>query len=355
VNEPTKVELTLRDALHDAADHAPLASPTPLADAPTRVSAARNRPRALVAACVIALGVALTIGAVVTTRDDGNGLRVASPGESSGEVPVTEIPRTSANLEVFMAVKATDDEIAAVRAQIDASPDVVRYAYVNRDAQYLEFAEIFACNQDLVHSIRAEDLPASFRIQTTGPDATANLRTSLDASPGVESIEAPGDATSTTSSCSDTLRAEPDQPDQSELPATTIPSIPPKLPEPGDQPTDPTTSHDAVVAAFVQAWDGTSSVEQRRAAMQASDQLAAELDRARSGNEATIATMKAVVGDVTFVAPDRAAVVFHLEFQSMTYPDQLGYAVLDGGVWKVSRETVCDVLRMAATVSCPAS
>lgn len=353
MNESTKVEQALRDALHDAVDHAPLGSAMPLADTRTRVSVARNRPRALVAACVVALGVALTIGAVVATRDDGDGgVRVAAPGESSGAVPVTDIPRTSADLEVFMTVQATDDEIAAVRAQIAASPDVARYTYVDRDAQYLEFSEVFACNPDLVSSIHPGDLPASFRIQTTGPEATASLRTTLDAWPGVETTEAPGEATSTTSSCSDTLRAEPEQPD---IPATTVPSIPPTLPEAGEQPTDPTISHDAVVAAFLQAWDGSSTVEQRRAAMQASDQIAAELDRARAGNEATIATMKAVVGDVTFMAPDRAAVVFHLEFQSMTYPDQLGYAVLDDGVWKVSRETVCHVLQMAATVSCPAS
>jgi hypothetical protein len=355
VNESTKVEQTLRDALHDAADHAPLGAPMPLADTPTHVSVARNRPRALVAACVVALGVALTIGAVVATRDDGSGVQVAAPGESSGEVPVTDIPRTAADLEVFMTVQATDDEIAAVRAQLAASPDVARYAYLDKDLQYLEFTRVFACNPDLVHSINSKDLPVSFRIQTTGPEATARLRTTLDAWPGVEATEAPGDANSTANTaCSDTLGVIPPQP-QPDLPATTIPSIPPTLPEAGEQPTDPTTSHDAVVAAFTQAWDGSSSVEQRRAAMQGSDQLAAELDRARAGNEATIATMKAVVGGVTFVAPDRAAVVFHLEFQSMTYPDRLGYAVLDGGVWKVSRETVCDLLQMAATVSCPAS
>jgi hypothetical protein len=133
-------------------------------------------------------------------------------------------------------------------------------------------------------------------------------------------------------------------------PTPTSPTLPPA----GDPPADVPTSRDAVVAAFTQAWDGTSSIEQRRSAMQGSDQLAGPLDQARKGNEATIASMRAVLGDVTFVAPDRAAVVFHLEFDGgLVEPTMLGYAVLEDGAWKVSRETVCAVLSGVGGVSCP--
>ena len=134
------------------------------------------------------------------------------------------------------------------------------------------------------------------------------------------------------------------------LPSTPITA--PTLPPAGDPPADPTGSRDAVVAAFTQAWNGALSVDERRAAMQDAQVLTPELDQARAGNESSIAMMDATIEDVTFVAPDHAAVVFHIDIGPSRYPSQLGYALLEGDAWKVSRETVCGVLTIAA-VSCP--
>jgi hypothetical protein len=349
VNDSTNVEQSVRDALHDAAEHAPLRPAVALADAPVRIPAARNRHRALAAACVVAIGVAAIVGAVVVTRDGDSNVRVASPANEPREVPVADLARADVDLEVFMAVRASDDETAAVRSVIEASSDVEHFSFVDHEAAWTEFASIFACNPELVSSIHAADLPASFRIVATATDSPARLTEALANLPGVESIEQPGQADS---------RCEVAQGDVIPLPGpslTPVPSTtPPTLPPAGDPPADTTSARDAVVAAFTQAWDGTSSIEQRRAAMQGSDQLAGALDQARAGNETTIASMRAVLGDVTFVTPDRAAVVFHLEFDGgLIEPTQVGYAVLEDGAWRVSRETVCAMLSGVGGVSCP--
>jgi hypothetical protein len=350
VNDQT-LEETVRDALHDAAEHANLQRSVPLADAPTRVTVAghRTRARLLVAACIVVIGVGTAAGAVLATRDDDN-VRITSPANGAREVPVADIPRLSADFEVFMDVQATDDERQGVQDLLERSPDVSRYSSLDREAQYREFAEAFSCNAALVHSIEPKDLPPSFRVIATSPEAVDGLRAALDAAPGVQATETP-DSTAT-SDCSGTSSGGEVEQAAPVLPAPS--TTPPTLPPAGDPPPDATSARDAVVAAFTQAWDGTGSIEQRRAAMQGSDQLAGALDRARQGNEATIASMRAVLGDVSFVGPDRAAVLFHLEFDGgLIEPTMLGYAVLEDGAWKVSRETVCAVLGGVGGVSCP--
>jgi hypothetical protein len=59
------------------------------------------------------------------------------------------------------------------------------------------------------------------------------------------------------------------------------------------------------------------------------------------------------LGDITFLDAERAAVVYTLSFDGRMAPQtDLGYAVLDDGRWKVSRETVCALI-MRAGVTCP--
>jgi hypothetical protein len=110
-----------------------------------------------------------------------------------------------------------------------------------------------------------------------------------------------------------------------------------------------------VVGAFTQAWDGTSSAEQRRAAIEDfkdTDQLVAAFDQAHLGDPTGITTMRAVVGDVVFVTPELAELLYHLEFQGNSLPIDVGSAVLQDGRWKVSRETICtEAQRVGVTCS----
>jgi hypothetical protein len=370
VNHSTLLEQQVQDALRDAADHAPLAPPTPLADASTRVPLSRTtiRSRALIAACVVALGVVVIIAAVTATSDDN--LRVATSGSTSHEVPPDELSRSESDVFVYFLLDATDQQVAAVRAQLETSPEVARFAFLDHDAAKRDFDNLYSCDPELRDALRPEDLPVSFRVATIDEqDAAARVQLAFGNAAGVQladtrtnSFGVPARSNEVVPEFHAPCWGDPHDVSPSPAPPSippTAPSIspttPPTLPAAGDPPSDPTSARDAVVAAFTQAWDGSSTVEARRAAMQGSDDLSTELDRARQGNEAMIASMRAIVGDVTFVTPDRAAVVFHVEFQAgLVQPTLLGYAVLDDGTWKVSRETVCAVLSTAAGVSCPA-
>jgi hypothetical protein len=342
------LEQTVRDSLHDAADHARLAAGAPLADVPAPVATRHSRRRPLLAAAAIVIGLALVVTVVIATRDHGDGVRVGSPaGDGSRVLSPDQLPHEKADLEVFMAVQATDDEVAAVLAEVDASPDVVQYAFLDHDAAYEEFRTLFSCNPDLIDSIRAQDLPMSFRILATTPDVISTLRTQFSGLSGVESVETYDHSTTTSvDPCSESV-------DRSDTGDSTIVTLPPVVwPTAGEQPHDPAAAHDGVVGAFQQAWDGSSTPEQRRAAMQDGDQLAPDLDLAAANNRQFIPNMSAVIGEITFVAPDHAAVLFHLDFGTFAQADYLGYAVLEDGVWKVSRDTVCVELTYVG-VSCP--
>jgi FtsX extracellular domain len=291
-------------------------APHALADVPSVVGTARHRrTRVLLAACAAAIAV-VAVG-VAVARDD-TGVQVATTSPASREVPPTDLG--APDVQVFMRVEATDAEVETARAALEQSPDVARFAYLDHDAAYREFSAIFSCNPNLLHSVQPRNLPASFRVALADDGSVAGLRTTLDAIPSVETVEAATDPSSTTpAACSDT---------------------PPTLPTAGEPPADAAAARDAVVAAFTQAWDGSITFEQRRAAMQDfrdTDQLVDALDHARTGT----GTMRAVVDDIAFLTPERAVVLFHLQLQGVGQRIESGEAVLQDGRWKVSRETVC--------------
>jgi hypothetical protein len=297
----------------------------------------------------------VVVAGVALARDDDASVHVSSPSPVGREVPIADIEH--GDLEVFMIVKATDEQIATVRAALEASPDVARYAYLDPDTQYREFADIFSCNPDLVHSVRPQDLPASFRVVAATPAAVGVLHDMFSAVPGVEAAQIPGGPPSTSDGdCGPTVTTSPPVPE----PPTTAPAT---LPPAGEAPSDPTAAHDAIVATFTQAWSGTSTPDQRSVTMQAYAELAPLLSEARATSEELnrargapgfFASMHAVVDEVRFVTPERAAVRFHLEFDDTVGTTVVGESVLEGGIWKVSRDTVCSVLSSYVSMACPA-
>jgi hypothetical protein len=312
---PDDLMTQVRTLLDDGA--APLTLDELRGGRPTELAARRRRGPTIVAAIAVAAACAigLVVAGVALARDDG-GVQVSSPGSGGPDLPVADLDNA---VEVFMLLNVTDAQVAAVKADLEASPDVASYVSLDQDAAYREFAAVFSCDADadLVNLIRPENLPLSFRVLTTDPGGVERLQTSLKALPGVA------------------LVAQPRSEDYY------CKAGPPTLPAAGDPPADATAAHDAVVAAFTEAWDGTNSFDQRRAAMQNfsdTNRLVEEFDQARPGNGTP---MRAVVGDVTFVTPERAAVLFHLEFGNVSMPIDGGYAVLQDGTWKVDRETVC--------------
>ena len=245
-------------------------------------------------------------------------------------MPIADLEKTA---EVFMLLNATDADLATVKAAIEASPDVVSSTFLDHEAAYREFAAVYACDADtdLVRSIRPQNVPLSFRVLATDHGSAQRLQTSLEVLPGVAMVAgAP--------------RREDSQPEDDRCQPATLPAA-------GVAPADATAARDAVVGAFTQAWDGASSLVERRAAMQNfadTDRLVQEFDRARPGSRTA---MRAVIGDISFSTPERADVLFHLEFGDVSMPLDHGVAVLQDGTWKVDRETVCSVAQRVG-VSC---
>src|SRR5262245_3130996 len=80
----------------------------------------------------------------------------------------TERIKGGVTLEIFMTVKASKDQVAGVQEQLDSAKgpkgDVKSYRHLTKEDAFSEFKRIFRRNPDLVNSIRAQDLPESFRV-----------------------------------------------------------------------------------------------------------------------------------------------------------------------------------------------
>jgi cell division protein FtsX len=106
--------------------------------------------RAGFAGAVLAAGACLIIGPPA----------VASDGPQ--EVGYRDLHDPDA--EVFMLVRATRDEVAAVRHQIEGSKLVKRFAFLDKADAYQVFSHIFRKDPDLVANVSPESLPMSFEI-----------------------------------------------------------------------------------------------------------------------------------------------------------------------------------------------
>jgi len=110
----------------------------------------------------------------------------------------TERIKGGVTLEIFMTVKAAPDQISGVRQALDAEKkpggNVKSYTHLTKDDAYKEFKRIFRRNPDLVSSIRAQDLPESFRVVPQKAELTETVKGEFSTKQGVESVETPGEA-----------------------------------------------------------------------------------------------------------------------------------------------------------------
>ena len=80
------------------------------------------------------------------------------------DATVQSLRRKVADVEVFMQVKASDAEILAVRERITADPDIVNNTFIDHQAAYADFKELFASQPVLIQNETPEMLPESFRL-----------------------------------------------------------------------------------------------------------------------------------------------------------------------------------------------
>jgi cell division transport system permease protein len=72
--------------------------------------------------------------------------------------------RGGVELSVFMLPESTAEQKAAVETELSAMPEVTSFNFVDQNAAFEEFKEMFANSPDLVESVGPPDLPPSYRI-----------------------------------------------------------------------------------------------------------------------------------------------------------------------------------------------
>jgi cell division transport system permease protein len=106
----------------------------------------------------------------------------------------TERIKGGVTLEVFMTVKATQQQIDAVEKNLKDDVNVKSFRHLTKADAYSEFKRIFRRNPDLVNSIRAQDLPESFRVVPKRAELTEVVKGEFRTQQGVDSVTTPGEA-----------------------------------------------------------------------------------------------------------------------------------------------------------------
>ncbi|MGH9153646.1 MAG: permease-like cell division protein FtsX [Acidimicrobiales bacterium] len=72
--------------------------------------------------------------------------------------------RGGVELSVFMLPEATPEQSQAVERELSQMPEVKEFTYVDQNAAFEEFRQMFANSPDLVESVTPADLPPSYRV-----------------------------------------------------------------------------------------------------------------------------------------------------------------------------------------------
>ncbi len=93
---------------------------------------------------------------------------------------------------VFMNPEASPAEINAISSKLDANPEIERHNYVNKEAAFEEFQNIFRDSEQIRDIVSAEEMPPSFRIVPQNPDSEVveELADQFRADPGVFEVVA---------------------------------------------------------------------------------------------------------------------------------------------------------------------
>jgi cell division transport system permease protein len=106
----------------------------------------------------------------------------------------TEVIKGGVRLEVFMTVNATKQQIADVRTNLEADPQVESFRFLDKAAAYEEFKRIFRKNPDLVAAADPESLPTSFRIVPKQAEFTNAIKRRFAPQAGVDDVATPEEA-----------------------------------------------------------------------------------------------------------------------------------------------------------------
>jgi len=96
---------------------------------------------------------------------------------------------------VYLQAQASQDQVDAVGRSIDANPHVKSKRYLDHDAAFAEFQELFRDNEEIKKSLTPAETPTSYKLQLKDADATIvrSLQDQFRSLPGVYEVIAPTD------------------------------------------------------------------------------------------------------------------------------------------------------------------
>ena len=96
---------------------------------------------------------------------------------------------------VWMNTDVGTDEDSSVQNQLDESPGVERWEYVDREQSYEEFKEFFEDTPEVLEIFTAEGVPPYYRVVPTDPDpdVVEELGSQFKGKPGVRTVTFAGD------------------------------------------------------------------------------------------------------------------------------------------------------------------
>ena len=96
---------------------------------------------------------------------------------------------------VWMNADAEETQDASVRNQLEESPGVLRWEYVDREQSYQEFREFFEDTPEVLDIMTPEDVPPYYRVVPThpDPDVVEELGNQFKGRPGVRRVTFAGE------------------------------------------------------------------------------------------------------------------------------------------------------------------
>ncbi|HKY13889.1 MAG TPA: permease-like cell division protein FtsX, partial [Microthrixaceae bacterium] len=97
---------------------------------------------------------------------------------------------------VYVNPDAAQEQIDSLSKDLTDSPQVDEVEYLDHDASYKAFQDLFKEDPQVVDTVKPEDLPTSFRVKPKNPDAKVvqQLVSTYEAKPGVYKVDFVADA-----------------------------------------------------------------------------------------------------------------------------------------------------------------
>jgi cell division transport system permease protein len=96
--------------------------------------------------------------------------------------------RGGVELNIFLNPDIAQTQRDGLQAELAAIPEVKRVSYVDQEAAYDEFKQMFANSPDMVESVTAKDLPPSFRVVPREPELVESIGERFQKREGVKEV-----------------------------------------------------------------------------------------------------------------------------------------------------------------------